>query len=123
MVKLVYCVARRADVPAEAFRRHWLEQHGPLVRTHARALRARRYVQSHTLTTDANEMLRASRDSAERYDGSREGWWDSLAEFSAAMDAPEARAAATALLEDEKRFIDITRSAVFFTEEHTIFEL
>jgi uncharacterized protein (TIGR02118 family) len=123
MVKLVYCVARRADVAPEEFRRHWLEQHGPLVRSHARALRARRYVQSHTLTTDANDTLRASRGSAEPYDGITEVWWDSLADFSAALDAPEARAAAVALLEDEKRFIDTTRSVLFFTEEHTIFDV
>lgn len=49
MLKLVYCIRRRSDVPPETFHRYWLEQHGPLVRSVASAIGAIRYVQSHTI--------------------------------------------------------------------------
>src|SRR3954453_2409891 len=32
MVKLVFVIRRRADLPAEEFHRYWLEGHGPLAR-------------------------------------------------------------------------------------------
>lgn len=121
MIKLTYCIRRRADVAPEAFRRHWLERHGPLVRRHAAALRAVRYVQSHTLDTGLNEALRGSRGAAPAFDGITEVWWASREELEAALASPEGREAARALLEDEATFIDFAVSSLFLTEEHAIF--
>ena len=47
MVKLVYCLRRRADISAEEFYRYWLNTHGPKVKNASEALRALRYIQSH----------------------------------------------------------------------------
>ena len=70
MVKLVFCCRRRPDLSQEDFRRYWLENHGPLVRSARDAMPGMvRYLQSHTLDTTANEALRASRGSGEPYDG------------------------------------------------------
>ncbi|MDX1648349.1 MAG: EthD domain-containing protein, partial [Myxococcota bacterium] len=99
----------------------WLERHGPLVRRHARALRASRYVQSHTLDTELNEALRGSRGAGPPFDGITEVWWASRAELEAALASPEGREAARALLADEARFIDFAASSLFLTEEHAIF--
>ncbi len=46
MVKLVYIVKRRDDVSPAEFHKYWLEKHGPLVRSFAKVLNARKYVQS-----------------------------------------------------------------------------
>ena len=74
MVKLVYCIRRREDVPEDEFHRYWLDEHGPLVRSVADAIGAVRYVQSHTVSPELNAFLRQSRGSAEPYDGITEVW-------------------------------------------------
>jgi uncharacterized protein (TIGR02118 family) len=120
MVKLVYCIRRREDVSPEEFRRYWLEEHGPLMRSVAGAIGAARYVQSHTVAPELNAILRESRGSAEPYDGITEVWWESLVALQASMQTPESQDAQWRLLEDESAFIDVARSAVFMTEEHAI---
>jgi uncharacterized protein (TIGR02118 family) len=121
MVKLVYCIRRSPAMSAEAFRRYWREEHAPKVAGFAKALCARRYVQSHTLDSGLNEALRGSRGARAAYDGVTEVWWESEAELAAAMGTPEGAAAGRALLEDEERFIDLEASSLFLTEEHEIF--
>lgn len=123
MIKLVYCIRRRSDVPEDEFRRYWLEEHGPLVRSVAEAIRARRYVQSHTAHPDLNEALTASRGAATPYDGITEVWFEGRESLTEGLASPEAQAATKRLLEDEARFIDLTASTLFLTEEHDIFDL
>jgi uncharacterized protein (TIGR02118 family) len=122
MVKLVYCIRRREDVSAEEFHRYWLEKHAPLVRSVATAIGAVRYVQSHTVAPQLNALLRESRGAGEPYDGITELWWESLADLEGGMQTVESQDAQRRLLEDESTFIDFTRSRVFMTEEHVIFE-
>ncbi len=122
MIKLVYCVRRRQDVPAEKFHRYWLEEHGPLVRSLAKDMRAVRYVQSHTALPELNEGLRAGRGLAEPYDGITEVWWESASELQAGGATEAGREAARRLQEDEATFIDFSRSRVFMTDEHEIFD-
>lgn len=121
MIKLVYCIARRADVPVDEFYRYWLEEHGPKVKAVAAAIGASKYVQSHTVMPKANAMLKASRGLADGYDGITEVWFDDDAAFTRAMSTPEGQVAGAMLVEDESRFIDFARSSVFMTREHPIF--
>jgi hypothetical protein len=121
MVKLVYVIRRRADFSAEDFRRRWLAGHAPLVRDAASAIRARRYVQSHTIDTPLNEQLAASRGMGEAFDGITEVWWDTIEALMEGMSSDEGRAAAQRLLDDEREFIDLEKSFLFLTEEHLIF--
>ena len=123
MIKFVYCVRRRPDVTPEAFKKYWLENHGPLVRRHAQALRAKKYVQSHTLDTELNVYAQMPRGSKPAYDGITEVWWDKAEDVIAALSTPEGQAANKILAEDEGRFCDLPNCSVFFTEEHTIFDL
>lgn len=122
MIKFVYCVRRRPELSPEAFRKYWLEKHGPLVKKYAAALRARRYVQSHTLQTDLNMYAQQPRGTKEPYDGITEVWWDNAEELLAALQTPEGQQANQILAEDEGRFCDLPCCSVFFTEEHTIFD-
>lgn len=121
MIKLVYCIARRADVSAEEFYRYWLKEHGPKVKAVATAIGASKYVQSHTVLPEANATLKASRGLADAYDGITEVWFDDDDAFARAMTTPAGQAAGAMLVEDESRFIDFARSAVFMTREHPIF--
>ena len=120
MIKLTFCLRRLPHLSREAFQRYWLGTHGALVRSHAVALRIRGYVQLHTTTTPVNDLLRASRGGPEAYDGVAELWWDSLEDLTAAMSTPEGAAAGEALLEDERRFIDLERSPLWLGEEKEI---
>jgi uncharacterized protein (TIGR02118 family) len=122
MIKLVYVLQARDDVAPEEFHRYWLEEHGPLVASFAEEIKARKYVQSHTIDTPVNQALVDSRGTEPVRHGITEVWWDSLDELQAAMSSPEGIAAGRRLLEDEATFIDFSRSTIFITEEHTIFE-
>jgi uncharacterized protein (TIGR02118 family) len=120
MIKLVYCIARRQGLDREEFLRTWLHEHGPLVRRFAAAIGAVRYVQSHPMDSPFNAALAASRAMPEAYDGITEVWFETMADFEAALSTPEGMAAGAALLEDERRFIDFGRSRMFLTEEHEV---
>jgi uncharacterized protein (TIGR02118 family) len=120
VIKLTFCLVRAAHLSREEFQRYWLDQHGPLVRSLAPALRIKRYVQSHTLTTPVNDALRRGRGAPEAYDGVAELWWDSLDDLKAGGATDEGREAGRRLLEDERTFIDLARSPVWLSEEHAI---
>ena len=117
MIKLTFAVRRREDVEAEEFHRYWRDEHGPLVRSFQATLGMRRYVQVHRVETPLNDVLRASRNALEPFDGTAELWWDDLDALVAASSTPEGVAAGRALLADEARFIDLARSALWLGEE------
>jgi uncharacterized protein (TIGR02118 family) len=123
MIKLVYCVRKRADMPHETFGKYWLEQHAPLVRSFAQAIRAKKYIQSHTIEPEINDALVKSRGLAPPYDGITEVWWENLESFKAGINSPVGREARKRLIEDEAKFIDFAQSQLFMTEEHLIFDL
>lgn len=120
MIKLVYCLRRRSDLDRTAFQTYWRETHGPLVAERAAALGVRRYVQGHTVDADGfHEAFRARNDgSPEPYDGVAELWFDDLDAIGGTDEA--AIAAGATLLEDERNFIDLTRSPAFVVREHCL---
>jgi uncharacterized protein (TIGR02118 family) len=120
MIKLTFCLHRLPSLSREAFQRYWFEKHAPLVARHRETLRIRRYVQMHSATTELNDVVRAGRNAPEMYDGVAELWWESFDDLAAATASPEGQAAGLALLEDERKFIDLHRSPLFFGEEKTI---
>jgi uncharacterized protein (TIGR02118 family) len=122
MIKLVYCLRRRADISLEEFYRYWLETHGPKVKSMAETLRARRYVQSHTCTPELNQIFADSRGLAPAYDGITEVWWDSAQEVKAVMASSAGAEAMKTLMEDETNFIDFSQSSIFMTTEYPIFD-
>jgi uncharacterized protein (TIGR02118 family) len=120
MIKLSFCLRRLPELSREEFQRYWFEKHAPLVAKHREVLRIRHYVQLHSSVSSLNDNIRASRGAPEMYDGIAELWWDNLEDVFAASD-PERQAAGLELLEDERKFIDHSRSPLFFAEEKTIF--
>ena len=120
MIKLIFCLHRLPHLSAEEFRQYWFERHAPLVRSYAATLGIRRYVQTHALEGPLNAALRESRGGPEPFDGAAELWWDSAEALAAVLSTDAGRAASLALLEDERKFIDLARSPLFVAEERPI---
>ncbi len=121
MIKLVYCLTKRDDIDPNSFYRYWLGEHGPLVKSVAEAIGASRYVQSHTILPELNELMIESRGLQAPYDGVTEVWWETISALEQGMSSAAGVEAQEKLIEDEARFIDFSRSRVFMTEEHEIF--
>lgn len=127
MIKLVYCIRKKADMSDEEFHTFWRDVHGPFIRSLAQTLGATKYVQSHTLNTSVNAEIAKSRGlDTSSYEGVTEIWWDSMDDFLAAVSTPEGQAAARQYIADpavgEVNFIDFSQSRAFLTEEHTVFD-
>jgi hypothetical protein len=123
MIKLVFIVRARADIDPSEFHRYWLEDHSEKVRSVAKAIRARKYIQSHTIDTPLNDALISSRGmQLPLFEGITEVWWDSLEELESAAADPDGAKALQMLAEDEAGFIDLAKSTMFLTEEHEIFD-
>jgi len=120
MLKITFCLKRLPHLSAKDFQRHWYEIHAPLVRKHQQALRIVRYVQFHSDLGPLTEKLRAFRHSPEPYDGVAEIWYESREVLEELGKDSSARAASRELLEDEKRFVDLSRSPIFAGEEKAI---
>jgi uncharacterized protein (TIGR02118 family) len=118
MIKLVFVIRRREGMTREEFQHYWREEHAQLVKRHARVLRVRRYVQTHARDTELDDALSGLRGSEPRqYDGVAELWWDSIDDLVQAATSEEGETAQQALLEDERRFIDVANSPIWLGEE------
>jgi uncharacterized protein (TIGR02118 family) len=121
MIKLTFALTRRADFTREAFQAYWFERHAPLVASVRETLRIRRYVQLHSADPAVSADIRRSRAGPEPYDGVAQLWWNSFEDLAATADDPAAVAAGRLLLEDERKFIDLERSPLWWGEEKVIF--
>jgi len=106
MIKLVYCITKKAGFTDEEFFHYWENVHGPIG---ARIPRLRRRVQSHRLTVPGDQRR-------SDYDGMAELWFDDMEALLAARQSHEWKAST----EDEKNFIDHNKVAYFVSEEHVI---
>jgi uncharacterized protein (TIGR02118 family) len=120
MIKLTFCLVRLPHLTREAFQAYWRGTHAPLVAGVAETLMIRRYVQLHSLPQAANVRFRESRGGPPEFDGVAELWFDSLEAVAANSQRPEAQAAGALLLEDERRFIDLPKSPLWWGEEKPI---
>ena len=120
MVKLVFCIHRQPHLTHEEFLRYWLDEHGRLAISLVKDLRVRRYVQLHTIETPLNDLFAAPRQALEPFDGIVELWFDSLEVVEEMIATRPGRRAGKLLLEDERNFIDLDRSHIFFGQEHEL---
>jgi len=100
----------------------WLNDHGPLVTSFAKDVRAAKYIQSHTIAPEFNAAVVKSRGFAAPLDGITEVWWKSLDDLTAGSGTAAGTNASTKLIEDERRFVEMSRSRCFLTKEHVIFD-
>ena len=119
-VKATYLLTRRGDLTQDQCHETWLRDHGPLVARFAQPMQMAKYVQSHAIAPDVNAGLQAGRNFEPPLDGLTEVWVNSLDEMQGGGEA--ARHAGAALVEDERRFVQMDRSRLFLTREHLIFD-
>ena len=118
MIRLVFALRRLPNLSRAEFQVYWLNQHAPLVAGFATDLNILRYVQTHTLDDPSNAAAQKARGNMEtEYDGVAELWWASETEL-AEQSSIAAREADAALLEDEKKFIDLENSPIWFVYEY-----
>ena len=108
MIKLVYCITKKAGLSDQDFFSYWKNTHGPIG---ARIPGLRKLVQSHRVTVPGDKYQ-------PDFDGMAELWFDDLAALLQARESPEWRASHA----DEANFIDHARVAYFVSEEHPILE-
>jgi uncharacterized protein (TIGR02118 family) len=122
MVTLTCCVRRLPHLSHDAFDRHWRENHAALIRRHADTLRIRGYVQTSSLPDPAvQERMRASRGAEEAiYDGVATLCYDSLDDIWAVRQSPAGAAALREVMEDEARFVDLSKSRFWFGQDRII---
>ena len=119
MIRLVYLLRRQPGMSLAEFQHYWRNQHGPLVAGFAGDLNILRYVQTHSLDDPANQAVQQARGNMEpHYDGVAELWWSTEAELEAALGSAAGQAAAAALLEDERTFIDLPASPLWLAYEY-----
>ncbi|GGA79028.1 hypothetical protein GCM10011385_36490 [Nitratireductor aestuarii] len=120
MINVIFCVYKRPEMSDEEFREFWWESHGPFVKARSEILRMKRYVQMPRLLAPGFESVASARGAPEPFDGIAMVSWESMDELKATFTDPAAKKAARELLEDERRFIDFSRSPIFFTEEKVV---
>lgn len=108
MIKLVYCITKKAGMADDEFFCYWRNVHGPIG---ARIPGLRKLVQSHRVTIGGDQHH-------PDYDGVAELWFDDAAALLAARQSPEWEASSR----DEANFIDREKVAYFVSEEHVIFD-
>ena len=108
MVKLVYCITKKAGLTDEEFFRYWKDVHGPIG---ARIPGLRRLVQSRRLIVPGDK-------NQPDFDGMAELWFDNLEALLRARQSPEWKASS----EDEANFINHGKTAYFLSEEQVILD-
>lgn len=118
MIRLEFALRRKPGMSRADFQQYWRDIHGPLVAKHSTTLNIHRYIQLHTLDDPINDALAAARGGMEpAYDGVAELWWTTPGQLTAAGGAA-GQAALQELLDDEKNFIDLPNSPLWFAYEH-----
>jgi uncharacterized protein (TIGR02118 family) len=120
MIKLTFCLVRLPTLSRTEFQSYWFNKHAPLVKSVSAVLGIRRYVQLHSTDPALSIDLRQSRGGPEQYDGVAQLWWDSFEDLAERLSRPDAIEAGRALLEDERKFIDLPRSPLWWGEEKVI---
>lgn len=120
MIKLTFALVRLPQLTRDAFQAYWFDRHAPLVKSVAEPLRIRRYVQTHSLPVGISAALQASRRGPEGYDGIAELWWDTIDDAMPANPSQAMIDAGRTLLDDERKFIDLARSPLWWGEERVI---
>jgi uncharacterized protein (TIGR02118 family) len=118
MIRLVFVLRRKPGMSREEFQEYWRGTHGPLVASFASTLDILRYVQLHTVGGSAAAPDGPRGPMEEPYDGVAELWWRNRDALVAASSTPAGLAAGAALLEDERRFIDLPNSPLWLNYEY-----
>ncbi|MEO8541403.1 MAG: EthD domain-containing protein [bacterium] len=122
MTKLTYCLRRKPGMTWQEFSEYWGTVHAPLVAARAEVLGIKRYVQVRTQQNPGLHAALQARNggSPEPYDGIAELWFEPVARGERSEAATKA---GRELLEDERNFIDLPNSPIWYGEETEVVAL
>jgi hypothetical protein len=97
MIKVVYCIRRRADLSAQEFQRYWKDVHAPMLLENSAALRLAAYVQTSPLASPYSARVERAGVLDTPFDGIAELYWANEHDLRTAFEsAGSARRAAKA---------------------------
>ena len=120
MIKIIFCLRRHPGMSLEEFDTYWRESHAPLVAGFKDVLRIHRYVQSRRTDSKLAGIAASVRGAPQPYDGVAELWFETWDDVEAGFKTEDGQAAGRTLIEDERKFIDLENSPIFFSEEREI---
>jgi hypothetical protein len=122
LLKLFFCLRQPANQSIDQAQLYWRTNHGPTIRGVATGMRLRRYLQVHRYEDDLEKNLRASRGTrVDPYIGHAEAWFD-RADLAAIGNTAEGQRAMAIAVEDEAKFIDFARSAMWVGKERVFID-
>lgn len=122
LVKLFFCLRHLPGQALEAGQHYWRTQHGPLIRSVSTGFRMQRYLQVHYSAHALESGLRDVRGTVlPPYSGHAEAWF-SRADLLSMANVPEAARAMELAVEDERKFIDFQRSAMWIGKERVFID-
>lgn len=121
MVKFVFTLRHPTSMSLEEAQHYWLSYHGPVLRNSvAGGASIQRYFQVHRIDHELADQLRAARGTkVEPYTGVAELWWTRGVAGAATSEGADADRIIKA---DERKFIDLKRSAIQFTKERVFID-
>ena len=121
MIKLTVLLRKLPHLSDAEFLRFWLEEHGPLVRSHAKERRIAKYVQVHPTGAAVRDGLIARRGgTVVPCDGIAEIFWHKLEDITAANETPEGQRAAAEIVAHEQQFLQLP-SLQFYLGREEVF--
>jgi len=122
MIKLNFYARKKPGLSSEAFEEYWRESHGSLWVKFADTLGCRRYTQIYDRPDHpvAIALKTGYQVVGEAYDGYSVACWSEIAVLEAALATEAGQAAWNAIFEDEKEFIDHSRSMLAFGTDHAV---
>jgi hypothetical protein len=116
-VKFYYVFHHHGHQTLDEAQLYWRVHHGPLVRRLGPVIGAERYLQVHRFEDELNSAFAQTRSSeGPPFCGHAELWFDWRTLGGAEM--PEREKARQVLIEDEKNFIDFSRSSMWLAKEY-----
>jgi uncharacterized protein (TIGR02118 family) len=122
LVKLFFCLRQPPNQSMEEAQLYWRTNHGPTIRGVAPGMRLRRYLQVHRYEDALEAQMRAVRGTkVTPYAGHAEAWFD-RADLATIGSTPEGQRAMAIAVEDESKFIDFPRSAMWIAKERVVID-
>ncbi len=117
--KFTWVGRRLPHLSQEEFQNHYLNNHAPLVGKNAETLGVYEYIQVHLIDDPLNDIFRKSRGTAAPFYVHAQFVWD-FGQMGYPSRMRTSMKIMQEIAEDEKRFIDFTRSAIWMADEHVI---
>jgi hypothetical protein len=117
MIKVVYCMRRKAGLSHEQFLAHWAGVHVPIVMANLGVLRLSGYVRTLPQSHPFSARVERAGVMQPPYDGIAQLTWAKEEDMRFAFESAEAMAVQRLLAKDETLFVDATGSCRFVSRE------